>query len=695
MTLRRLGLVAAWAALPALCAATGTADVLVLESGKTHLGVATRVGEEVRLNTFGCSVAAMTLGVKTYRARDVKRIDPDEDEPWIHARLDEIVEGRAPEAVAELASLAGLARRKGYRDLAKRLAEEALARGSTDAELMKLAGGAERWAARRRGDVRVDAALASRVGALLTRPRAAERATGLARLAAETSLTLSAATVERSARALWEPVGVLEEIPLGWTTKDVPQGRFTLYVPPDLHPLEPAPLVVALHGGGVIQANEKTRLLGGTGRDMLRLLSDGAERKGWLLLCPTALEAPWDTPRNRAFLEAVLAEVQGRWNVDLARVHLIGLGEGGEGAWVLGSTWGERFASVSAAAAPTSGLVSSLVSRQIGVWIGHGEADERFPVDPVRKTALRLQEQGAAFVYCELPKEGHGLTADAERDWYRYVAGRRNPRAKDAWPVPSFALPVGEVERAARGDPAAAHGGTLAPDAPVEVVWAALAAGGAEAEPAAERLLELRPADVATRARALLTRREAPSGARTQEAWLLGRLGDGASAPALGDVLRAAQEPTLRMEAARALGRLADPLSAEDLRFALEDVWSTHQRTSFPANRVPFAVYERVVRLACEVVEALARVGRVEEVGPEIEQVLVLGLLRDARAVEPRRGPGGEPQVVRRDLVRSVARAYATLRAEKTLVDMLRSLVKKDAAALDALVQGLREGVPR
>jgi acetyl esterase/lipase len=668
-------------------------DVLVFENGKTAVGAAFRAGEEVRLNTFRCSVPEMTLGVKVFRARDVKRIDPDEDEPWIVERLDVLLETGGATLVAELASLHGLAKRKGYRELAKRLAEEALARGSTDAELAKAAGGAAPFAARRRGDVRLDAGLAGAVGRLIALERAAERRSAAARLVAESGLALAPTTIERMAASLAEPVGVLEEAALGWTNPDVPAGRYSVFVPPDLHPLEPVPLVLALHGGGEIAREDGTKVLAGTGKDALRLLMDGAEARGWMLLCPTALESPWDSPRNRAFLEALLAEVTARWNVDLSRVHLFGVGEGGDGAWALGTAWAERLASVSAASAKAPTAASGLAGRGIGVWIGHGDEDERYPVLPVRKAAERLLDAGADFVYCEVPKQGHAFTGAQERDWYRYVAGRRNPRAKSGWPEPSFAQPVGAAEKAARGDPAWAWGGQIAPDAKPEVLWEALAKDRTDAEAAAERLKAVGGAEVAGGAQALLTDRKAPLRVRRHAAWLLGALGDPGAAVPLGDVLRAETDPLLRLEAARALKRLARPESKEDLRFALLDVWQLHQRATFPENRVPFVAYERVARLAGALVEALARVGTADDLAPDIEQTLVLGLLKDARPVEARRGPGGDPAGPRIDLVRSIARAYRTLGAERTLVDMLRTVVKKEPAAQAALAEGLAQGV--
>jgi len=74
---------------------------------------------------------------------------------------------------------------------------------------------------------------------------------------------------------------------------------------------------------------------------------------------------------------------------------------------------------------------------------------------------------------------------------------------------------------------------------------------------------------------------------------------------------------------------------------------------------------------------------------------VVTGLLKDARPVDARRGPGGDPAAPRLALLRSVARAYRTLKVEPTLLDMLRAVVKKDARALEAIREGLAEGVKK
>ncbi len=669
------------------------ADVLVLESGKEARGAAFRAGEEVRLNPYGCTAPEMTLGVRVFRARDVRRIDPDEDAPWIVSRLDALLEAPAAEAQAGLLELFGLARRRAYRDLARRLAEEALARGATDAEALKSVGGAARFAERRRGDPRLDPALAERVGALLLLERGSARGREAARLAAEEGLLWPAPVLERLAAALEEPVGEVEERALAWREAETPAGTYSLRVPADAYPLHPRPLVLALHGGARIARGQGPPGLGGSGRDLLRLLGEGAERLGWFLVCPTALEAPWDTPANRAFVEAVLTEVTGRYAIDLARLHVVGLGEGGSGAYALASAWPERFASVGAMGAPPAPNAQSILSRRVGLWIGHGEDDAVWPVAPVRRVAERLLEGGADFVYCELPKEGHGLPAAAERDYYRYVEGRRNPRARDAWPDPSLLRPVTALELAGRGDPAGALGAGLPAEASEERLWEALRAGGRAADPAAERLLLRRPEGLVERTLALVRDARAPAGARAFGAWLLGELGDRSAAPVLGDALRATDDPLLTRRLARALGRLRVPESREDLRAALLGLSARHQRARFPGGRVPFQAHQQASLGCAALVEALARVARAEDVVEDVEQAVVLGLLRDARAVDARAGPGGDPGGLRRDLARSVARAYRTLGAEPTLLEMLRSVLRKDPAALAAVAEGYREGV--
>ena len=232
------------------------------------------------------------------------------------------------------------------------------------------------------------------------------------------------------------------------------RGTYSLYVPERLDPIDPRPLVVALHGGGTDPQNPKA--VRGRGKELLPVLVDEARQRGFLVLCPTALEWPWTTTRNQRWVQTLVDEVASRWHVDLERVHLVGLGEGGTGAWTLGTKDADAFASVGAASAPRAPGHSALLSKGVRLWCFHGERDDVVPVDDVRAQAETWRKKKADAVYCELPREGHGWPPAAVRDWGEAVASRRRPRASSAFPRSSFLVPLGETERARSGDPAAA-----------------------------------------------------------------------------------------------------------------------------------------------------------------------------------------------------------------------------------------------
>jgi poly(3-hydroxybutyrate) depolymerase len=663
--------------------------VAVLENGNEVRGHVFRVGEETRVNVYGCSVPEMTLGIRVLRTRDVRRVDPVEDRDHVRARLDRLDPDDVPGRLALLA----LARRLGLKEEARRIAEEVLRADPANAEGLRAVGGPARWAERRRGDPALDDGLAADLRRLVRMESGLDRRREAERLAAEAGYPARAEVVERMARSAAEDRGHRKAVTLRMRGEDVPAGSYALYVPLDYDPLDARPLVVALHGGGILTSGEKPAF-GGSAEEAVALFEDGAERLGWFLACPTAVEAPWATPANAAFVLAVIEEVAATWNVDLDRVHLVGQGEGGDGAWWLGTREADRFATVGAAAAGPPSAAASLASRGIGLWIYHGDADAVAPVDPVRKAAERLLKQGADFVYCELPREGHGLPASAERDYYRYVEPKRNPRAKGAWPASSFARPATKEEVAAFGDPSAGWGATLSTEAGADELLSVLARGRPDAEHAARRLAAERPEGIAARAAALVADRKAPARGRAWAAWLCGELQDVATLPALGDAVRGETDPLLRRHAARALRRLGSRDALEDLRFALLDVAERFRRLPGVGGRVPFVEYDRACRTAAEVVEALGATATAD-VGADVEEAAVIGILRDPRPVDARRESGEDRSLPRARLAEAVARAYAALEVERTLLDMLRAAVRKDAAAEAAVERGVREGLPR
>jgi hypothetical protein len=340
-----------------------------------------------------------------------------------------------------------------------------------------------------------------------------------------------------------------------------------------------------------------------------------------------------------------------------------------------------------------SGLPASIAARGIAVWLYHGEADDLLPVGEVRRMAERLEAAHAPFAYCELPGQGHGFPPAAEADFWEFVAPRRRPRARSAWPRSSFDREPDDAERVVLGDPAEAWGTGIESASPDELV-ARIAAGRPSAEAAARRLLEDPPPGLAERVRAIVKDRSVPIRGRGWAAWLLGRLGDGDSLEALGDCVRGEKDPSLLRQAASALRALGGDGAVEDLRSALADASARWKRLSFPGERVPYFEYRRACLLLAELVEALGALGKSPDLAADIEAAAVIGVFRDARGVAGRADRDEDPSVPRARLARACGRAYRALRAERTLYEMLAAVLRADRRAVEAAAAGAAEGLP-
>ncbi|MDF1701827.1 MAG: hypothetical protein P1V36_11780 [Planctomycetota bacterium] len=671
-----------------LACATGLhAEELVVRSGKAYRGFPRRQGQEILLNEYGCSAPEMTLGVRRLRAIDVRETRPWPLEDHLQRELLEL----GPRDVARRVDLMRQAQSGRQKAWTLRLAAEILAVDGKHAEALRAIGGPGKWEAARRGNPHLDGALSLAIRRLLRFESGGDRRDGAARLLKEHGYEAGPDVVERMVRSLQPDRGLVEGVKLRLDADGHPGSSYALYVPPDYDPLEPRPLLVVLHGGGMMQAVKKA--VRGSPKDALALYQEDAARLGWFLLCPQALESPWGSSRNLGMLEATLAEVQSLWNIDLERVHLAGQGGGADGAWFWAARKAERFASVSIA---TGGKPVSCPStaQKTALWVYHGEADEVVPIAPVRKAAEGLRKKKGDFVYCELPREGHGLAPAARRDMFRYIAPKRRRRARTAWPRGSFSVPSSRHAVEAFGDPAAAWGVGFDTELDAAGLVDVLAAGRTDAEHAARRLVDhhVGERDVLSKdVRAFVRDKSKPLEARVWAAWLSGRWRDPQAINELGDVLRGSKDTRLLRFAAEAVGRIGSADSTQDLRWALADISKRYR--SLKGNSVPFQEYERTCRLGATVADALGLCAQSEDLlFAELEENLVRHVLMDRRPVVFAAQNGEDPSEPRSILAESLARSYRRLNAEATLFAMLLAAVKKDKRATQAVRRGMRRG---
>ena len=655
------------------------ADEVRLKEGRPLSGTARRVGARVLVNPYGSTLESMTWGVVEVPADAVEEIVPQVGAGRLLDRLDGL-----PDAdVAGRTVLLDQAEAARLRPVARRIAAEILRVRPDDARALKVVGGTERWAALRRGDPGLDPTLRREVAALLRIDSAEDRRRLLSLLERGTGWEPDGPAVVRMARSLREPRGTRHDVPLAWS--DAAGATCSLHVPEEHHPLVPCPLVVALHGG----LTERGAPILGTGRDAFALFEQEARRRGWILVAPTARAAPWNAAENVALVEAVVAETSARYAVDLERCYLVGQGAGADGALALEGRLPSTFAAVGAAGAAKPAAARGPTSRGVGVWLYHGTIDEIAPVAAAREAAAALLGRRADFVYAELPGMGHGLPGAAEQDLYRFLARHRRPRAKSPWPRSSLTEPVTADERRVLGDPAAAWDPGL-PEEPA-ALRALLARGGPASEAAARRLAEhgLAAPDI-------VGDRAVPPHARAWAAWLCGRLRTFEALDPLADALRAEKDPFLRLQAAGALRRLRVPEATADLAVALEDVSGRYARDATKDAPLTFARLDESCHLLSAIVEAYAASSPdPDSAAAAIESHVVLAVLADRRPVRARPDLAEDPLEPRRRLARAVGRAYRTLDAEPTLMDLLKVTLKREPRVLAAAQEGFEEGVPR
>jgi len=194
------------------------------------------------------------------------------------------------------------------------------------------------------------------------------------------------------------------------------RGGFSLYVPEDYNDTRPTPLIMALHGGS------------GHGRGFLWTWLREARSRGAILISPTSRGDTWslmgpdeDTPN----LEAMLAHVRERWNIDPHKLMLTGMSDGGTFSYVTGLREESPFthlAPMSTAFHPMLAEMSSPARlKDLPVYVVHGALDWMFPSKFAEMAAQTLTEGGANVTLEVIPDLSHTYPREVNArvlDWF-------------------------------------------------------------------------------------------------------------------------------------------------------------------------------------------------------------------------------------------------------------------------------------
>jgi acetyl esterase/lipase len=531
--------------LALLLASPAAADIVPV-GGRPVRGTWWEDGNEVVVNPYNSTNRAMTFGVERFPRSKVAldKVRPTETPEEEYARRAfEIRAGTADDH----ASLAAWCLDRKLKDLAAREWERVLECDPGREGAKKALGPAAKEVLSRNG--KANPALGELLAQYIAADLPATRRVLRDRMQEEHALSLPPSYLERAWRSGRRPKGRTDDVPLTFRSDRVkgPEGaKYTIFVPSAYDPLRPAPLLVGLHGGG--RGGKEGEKVVGSGPSAMNFYTGIGEERGWIVVCPTAIQAPWHEKVNGEFFEAVLHEVGLLYNVDLNRVYLTGHSMGGYGSWYWGNEWADRWAAVGPMAGGGCPGVSRFKETLTPVYLFHGTDDPVCAVQPDRSAAEQMLKNGNDFVYTELNGVGHGCPPEVLSEMAaffekkRLAIGRGKAFRRSEEIRSSFLEKPGKEEKRYLGDPEPPDPGAKAegPEKKRERLLREIDLGGGKAEAAAAAYADWKDGDSVK-----------PLGARLAAA---GKLGD-----------------DVRASAARALGNIGDPAALPFLERALGD----------------------------------------------------------------------------------------------------------------------------
>lgn len=188
---------------------------------------------------------------------------------------------------------------------------------------------------------------------------------------------------------------------------------YRLFVPANYDARRSYPLALWLHGSGA--RGDDLRLLAGadaSGLDFLSKPEHQAQNPCFIVAPQCPANGRWDaggademSNQMRLVLE-IIGSVRASYNIDAARLYVLGISLGGHGAWDIIARRPQMFA----AAVPICGrgdtTKAALVART-PVWAFHGDADQSVPVEGSRRMVAAVRSAGGSPRYTEYRGVGH------------------------------------------------------------------------------------------------------------------------------------------------------------------------------------------------------------------------------------------------------------------------------------------------
>lgn len=156
--------------------------------------------------------------------------------------------------------------------------------------------------------------------------------------------------------------------------------RYLLHVPKNLHPSQPVPLVITIHGFAQWPANQMN----------VSQWNPIADREGFIVVYPSGTgfpkrwqafpQEPGDSLKDVIFIADLIESLSAQYNIDPARIYVNGLSNGGRMTFLLGCELTDRIAATgTVAGAFVLPFEECSPSRPMPLIAFHGTADPIVP----------------------------------------------------------------------------------------------------------------------------------------------------------------------------------------------------------------------------------------------------------------------------------------------------------------------------
>lgn len=186
--------------------------------------------------------------------------------------------------------------------------------------------------------------------------------------------------------------------------------KYVVYVPAVYDPAKPIPTIIFLNG------------MGECGRDGWRqcfhfgnaIMLD-AEKWPFIVIFPQkqSKESFWED--EEIVMMTAFEQTKKEYNLDLSRVYLTGLSQGGRGTWAIASRHPEMFAAI----APVCGWGDEKTAKKLvgmSIWAFHGDADTTIRPEKSKEMVEWVKAAGGDAKLTTYPGVGHNSWDNAYRN---------------------------------------------------------------------------------------------------------------------------------------------------------------------------------------------------------------------------------------------------------------------------------------